>query len=79
MRRRTNPAVGARGNTMNSSTSYPQADARRRLRRHSLHGFDRKYFCGTNGCATRLDVDEAAGVARCHICGYTRRVQTQSH
>ena len=79
MRRRTNPAAGARGNTMNSSTSYPQADARRRLRRRTQHGFDRSLFCGTNGCATRLEVDAASGIARCHICGYTRRVQVASH
>ncbi|MDA8201662.1 MAG: hypothetical protein M0Z49_02670 [Chloroflexi bacterium] len=60
---------------MNTSTSYPQADARRRLRRRAMHGFDRRLFCGTNGCATRLHVDEANGIARCHICGFTRRVQ----
>jgi transcription elongation factor Elf1 len=61
---------------MNTTTSYPQADARRRLRRRSMQGFDRRLFCGTNGCATRLDVDSAAGTARCHICGYTRRIQS---
>ncbi len=60
---------------MNSSTSYPQADARRRLRRRAMHGFDRRLFCGTNGCATRLDVDETAAVAHCRICGFTRRIE----
>ena len=79
MRRPHQSRSRRKGNTMNSSTSYPQADARRRLRRHSLHGFDRRYFCGTNGCATRLDVDEATGTARCHICGSTRHVKTPTH
>jgi len=64
---------------MNTTTSYHQADARRRLRRRSLQGFDRRLFCGTNGCATRLDVDPTAGIARCRICGYQRRVQPVAH
>lgn len=40
--------------------------ARRRLRRRA------SLYCGTNGCASFLDVDVLAGVASCRICGYRR-------
>ena len=38
---------------------------RRLLRRASL-------YCGTNGCASFLDVDPIAGMALCRICGFRR-------
>jgi hypothetical protein len=31
-------------------------------------------YCGTNGCTTYLTLDSASGMARCEICGYTRRL-----
>jgi hypothetical protein len=40
---------------------------RRLLRRASL-------YCGTNGCATFLDIDALGGVATCRICGYRRSI-----
>jgi transcription elongation factor Elf1 len=64
---------------VNTSTSYPQPGARRRLHRHARQEFDRRLFCGTNGCASRLDLDPASGVARCRICGFTRRIAVASH
>ncbi len=64
---------------MNTSTTYTQAGARRRLRRRAQQGFDRQLFCGTNGCASRLNLDERTGLATCHICGYTRRVAAPTH
>ena len=47
----------------------------RRLRRrsHKAQAANR-LFCGTNGCASLLEADSTAGVARCSICGYTRRL-----
>ena len=52
-------ASSALGSQLNSSS-------RRRLqRRVSL-------YCGTNGCASLLDVDPIAGVAICRICGFRR-------
>ncbi len=59
---------------MNSITTYPQAGSRRRLARHARNGFDRRLFCGTNGCATRLELDERSGKATCPICGFHRTV-----
>ncbi len=64
---------------MNTSTTYTQAGARRRLRRRAQHGFDRELFCGTNGCASRLDLDERTGLATCRICGFARRVGAATH
>ncbi|MFL5779175.1 MAG: hypothetical protein ACJ761_09555 [Chloroflexota bacterium] len=31
-------------------------------------------YCGTNGCASFLEVEETSGTASCPICGFTRRV-----
>ena len=33
-----------------------------------------RLFCGTNGCASFLEVDPESGTASCHICGFVRRV-----
>lgn len=51
-----------------------RASAMRRLRRRSSQARAGRLFCGTNGCASFLDLDTEAGVATCHICGYTRRL-----
>ena len=59
---------------MNTISSYSNAGSRRRLQRHARQAVDRRLFCSTNGCASRLVLDESIGVARCHICGFTRRV-----
>lgn len=61
---------------MNSISTYSQGSARRRLQRHARASFDRKLFCGTNGCTTRLDLDERTGIASCRICGFHRTVRT---
>ncbi|MGC8634491.1 MAG: hypothetical protein ACP5VP_07490 [Candidatus Limnocylindrales bacterium] len=61
------------------NTTATQADARRRIRRRTLHGLDPQLFCGTNGCASRLDLDERTGIATCHICGFTRRIHPPTH
>jgi hypothetical protein len=31
-----------------------------------------RLFCGTNGCASLLDLDPETGKATCHICGFVR-------
>ncbi len=64
---------------MNNVSTYTQTDARRRMRRRTRQGFDRSLFCGTNGCASRLDLDERTGIATCRICGFSRRVHPASH
>jgi hypothetical protein len=52
-------------------TSVSQrATAMRRQRRLS----GRRLYCATNGCTTHLAVDPESGIARCPICGYTRRL-----
>ena len=54
--RRASSAIGSQ---LNST-------ARRRLQRRA------SLYCGTNGCATFLDIDILAVVAVCRICGYRR-------
>lgn len=44
----------------------------RRLRRRATAA--NTLYCGTNGCASLLEADPERGVARCEICGYTRRL-----
>ncbi len=44
----------------------------RRLRRRFLA--DDRLYCGTNGCTTRLELDQRSGVAICPICGFRRRI-----
>ena len=47
----------------------------RRMRRRSHAATaSSRFFCGTNGCPSFLDVDPDTGLATCHICGYVRRV-----
>jgi hypothetical protein len=47
-----------------------RASAMRRQRRTAGN----RLYCGTNGCASLLTLDPDAGIARCAICGYSRRV-----
>jgi hypothetical protein len=44
----------------------------RRLRRRASAASN--LYCRTNGCASVLELDRSAGVARCRICGFERRV-----
>ncbi len=47
----------------------------RRMRRRSHAATPANgLFCGTNGCASLLDLDGETGKATCHICGFVRRV-----
>jgi hypothetical protein len=46
--------------------------AMRRLRRRAASS--NRPYCSTNGCTSYLTLDPAAGVARCEICGYVRRL-----
>ena len=48
-----------------------RAVSMRRLRRRAS---SQLLYCSTNGCASFLALDPPTGVARCQICGYTRRV-----
>jgi len=43
----------------------------RRLRRRASAASH--LYCGTNGCASYLELDAVNGVARCPICGFVRR------
>ncbi|HET9682283.1 MAG TPA: hypothetical protein VFP19_09610 [Candidatus Limnocylindrales bacterium] len=47
-----------------------RAASMRRMRRRS-HG---KLYCGTNGCASFLMIDPQRRIARCEVCGFTRRL-----
>jgi len=44
----------------------------RRLRRRA--GAVSRLYCSTNGCTSFLEIDTAAGVARCQVCGLVRRI-----
>jgi hypothetical protein len=58
-----------------TTTVTGRASAMRRLRRRSHKAQTAgRLFCSTNGCASFLDLDTEAGVARCSICGYVRRL-----
>lgn len=48
------------------------SSSRRRMRRRSLAAG--RLYCATNGCTSFLVVDDLAGVARCEVCGYRRRL-----
>jgi len=48
-----------------------RATAMRRQRRRTNNS---RLYCGTNGCTSFLVPDPATGVARCVICGYSRRL-----
>jgi len=56
-----------------TASATGRASAMRRLRRRSTQARSGRLFCGTNGCASFLEVSPETGVATCHICGYTRR------
>ena len=43
-------------------------------RRRATAAQSNRLFCGTNGCASFLDLDPETGTATCHICGFVRRV-----
>ena len=47
---------------------------RRMRRRTHAVSTSSQLFCGTNGCASFLDLDPGTGTATCHICGFVRRV-----
>jgi hypothetical protein len=53
----------------------------RRLRRRAAvaNTNPNRPFCRTNGCASFLEVDQAAGVATCQVCGARQRVRTKAH
>ncbi len=46
---------------------------RRMRRRTHAANTGGRLFCGTNGCASFLEIDQETGVATCHICGFVRR------
>ncbi len=49
-----------------------RASSMRRMRRRVVNS--NRLYCNTNGCTSFLVLDEATGVARCEICGYTRKL-----
>jgi hypothetical protein len=53
-----------------------RAAADRRRHRRSLA--DPRLYCGTNGCASVLDLDPTTGVASCAICGFRRHLRDLS-
>jgi hypothetical protein len=55
-----------------TSSVAGRATAMRRLRRRANTAA--RLYCGTNGCASFLELDTDAGVARCHVCGFVRRM-----
>jgi hypothetical protein len=61
---------------MLSRTQHASVAARaasmRRLRRRTVS--NHRLFCTTNGCASFMELDLAAGVASCNVCGATRRL-----
>ena len=59
--------------TTSSVTGRASAMRRMRRRTHNANTAGR-LFCGTNGCASFLDIDPETGVATCHICGFVRRI-----
>jgi hypothetical protein len=57
-----------------TTSATGRASAMRRLRRRSHRAQSgNRLFCGTNGCASFLELDPDSSVATCRICGYTRR------
>jgi hypothetical protein len=44
------------------------------MRRRAFAASTSRLFCGTNGCASLLDLDPETGTATCRICGFVRRV-----
>ena len=57
-----------------TSSVAGRATAMRRLRRRaSATSTALRQYCGTNGCASFLELDPETGIARCEICGFVRR------
>jgi hypothetical protein len=54
-----------------------RASSMRRLRRRASAAH--RPYCGTNGCASFLDIDQKTGLGLCPICGYTRTVRPAVH
>lgn len=54
-----------------SAVAY-RASSMRRMRRRAAQAY--RLYCGTNGCASFLVIDETSGTAHCEICGYSRRL-----
>jgi len=44
------------------------------MRRRANAASNSRLFCGTNGCASLLDLDPGTGTATCHICGFVRHI-----
>jgi len=57
--------------TFHASTIGRAASMRRLRRRSAANG---RLFCSTNGCASFLEIQVEAGVARCPVCGFSRRL-----
>lgn len=58
-----------------TASATGRAAAMRRLRRRSHQAQSgNRLFCGTNGCASFLELDPESRVATCQICGFTRRL-----
>jgi hypothetical protein len=55
-----------------TSSIAGRSTAMRRLRRRA--GAVSRLYCSTNGCTSFLEIDTAAGVARCQVCGLVRRI-----
>lgn len=56
-----------------SNAVATRASSMRRMRRRAVQA--NRLYCSTNGCTSFLVVDEANGIARCEICGYTRKLR----
>ena len=57
-----------------ANAAVGRASAMRRMRRRSANANTSRLYCSTNGCTSFLVIDEAATVATCQICGFTRRI-----
>jgi hypothetical protein len=55
-----------------TSSVAGRSTAIRRMRRRASAAS--RLYCSTNGCTSFLEIDTAAGVARCHVCGLVRRI-----
>jgi hypothetical protein len=67
----TNNTMMTRSTT---SSVTGRASAMRRMRRRATAANVSHLFCGTNGCASFLELDPETGTATCQICGFVRRV-----
>jgi hypothetical protein len=55
-----------------TSSVAGRSTAMRRLRRRASAAS--RLYCSTNGCTSFLEIDTAAGVARCGVCGFVRHI-----